>query len=393
MTGSVGSSSALGKAPASLVSLRRALHRRPELSGAEAETAAHIAAHLAGLDPDRLLTGLGGHGVAAIFAASGAAAREGPTLLFRCELDGLPITEISDFDWRSERIGKGHLCGHDGHMAILCGLAAHFAAQRPARGRVILLFQPAEETGAGAADVLADPRFSEIKPDFAFALHNLPGLPLHAVGIRPGPFTFASEGLAIRLTGRTAHAAQPEQGCSPGQTLATLMQVLPELPRTLGHPEGQSLITLSHARLGEAAFGIAPGDAEIWLTIRAINDALQSQLLTAAEARARQAASAAGLGLHITRHENFAAGHNDPAASAIIEAAVDNLALQRATIDAPFRWSEDFGRFGAAAPSALFVLGAGEDHPGLHNPDYDFPDALLVSGVAMFSDIARQLCG
>src|SRR5690606_35641080 len=111
--------------------------------------------------------------------------------------------------------GKGHLCGHDGHMAIIAGHAGAMAARRPVRGRVIVLFQPAEETGAGAAAVIADPAFKAIEPDFAFALHNLPGVPLGAAGIRAGAFNFASEGLSIRLEGKTAHASQPEAGLSP----------------------------------------------------------------------------------------------------------------------------------------------------------------------------------
>jgi amidohydrolase len=376
-------------ASAELVSLRQELHRRPELSGEEGETAARIAAELERCRPDEIFMGLGTHGVAAVYD-SGV---EGPTVLFRCELDGLPITEISSFVWRSEIDGKGHLCGHDGHMAIMCGLAAQLAGNRPARGRVVLLFQPAEETGAGAADVIADPRFERIRPDFAFALHNLPGLPLGAVGVRSGPFTFASEGLAIRLSGRTSHAAQPEAGLSPAAVMGRLMEALPALPETLGQTSGHSLVTLSHARLGEAAFGIAPGEADIWVTIRAIDDRLQAELMAEAEKLARRLAEAGGLGVEFTRHENFAAGHNDEEAVARIDAAATALGASRVEVGDPFRWSEDFGRFGSVAKTGLFVLGSGEDHPRLHNPDFDFPDELIGPGIAMFESIMRDICG
>jgi amidohydrolase len=371
------------------VNLRHDLHRRPELSDEEGETAKRIAAELENHGPDEIIQGLGTHGVAAVYD-SGA---EGPTVLFRCELDGLPITEISTFGWRSEIEGKGHLCGHDGHMTIICGLAAELAANKPARGRVVLLFQPAEETGTGAAGVIADPRFERIRPDFAFALHNLPGLPLGAVGVRSGPFTFASEGLAIRLTGRTSHAAQPEAGVSPAAVTVRLMEALPELPETLGHQPGHSLVTLSHTRLGEAAFGISPGEAHVWVTIRAIDDKLQAELINEAENLARRLADAGGLGIDLERHENFAAGHNDQDAVAHIEAAAEALGAPRVEVDDPFRWSEDFGRFGSVAKTALFVLGSGEDHPRLHNPDFDFPDELIGPGVAMFEHIVRDLCG
>ena len=374
---------------AELVSLRRELHRRPELSSQERETAARIVAELERCGADEILTGLGTHGVAAVYD-SGV---EGSTVLFRCELDGLPITEISTFGWRSEIDGKGHLCGHDGHMAILCGLARHLAANGPARGRVVLMFQPAEETGAGAAGVIADRRFERIRPDFAFALHNLPGLPLGAVGVRPGPFTFASEGLAIRLTGRTSHAAQPEAGVSPAAVMVRRVEALPALPASLGHAPGPSLVTLSHARLGEAAFGISPGEADIWATIRAIDDGLQAELMGKAEALARDLAEAGGLGVDFDRHENFAAGHNDEEAVAFVEKAAVALGVSRVEVGDPFRWSEDFGRFGSVAKTGLFVLGSGEDHPRLHNPDFDFPDELIPAGVSLFALIARDLCG
>ena len=139
-----------------LIALRHALHRQPELSGAEAGTAALITDALRGTAPDRLVTGLGGHGVAAVYDSG----QPGPTVMFRAELDALPIPDASGVAHASQRPGLGHLCGHDGHMAILMGLAG----TRPARGRMVLLFQPAEETGAGARAVLADPRLWRAAP-------------------------------------------------------------------------------------------------------------------------------------------------------------------------------------------------------------------------------------
>lgn len=374
---------------AALTELRRELHRKPEVSGEELVTAARIVAELERIGPDRIMTGLGGHGVAAVFESG----NEGPGVLFRCELDGLPIYDTSNAAWKSQVEGKGHQCGHDGHMVIMCGLAARLAAQRPQRGRVILLFQPAEETGAGAAAVIVDPQFGEIRPDYAFALHNLPGLPEKAVGIRHGPFTFASEGLAIRMEGRTSHAAQPEEGLSPAAALSRLMTQMPQLTERLGLTSEQALVTLSHARLGEAAFGISPGVAEIFLTIRAIDNETQAKLMRAAEALAMQRAGEAGLEVSFSYHENFAAGHNDPEAVAMILEAADTLGHEVLMAQKPYRWSEDFGRFGSVSKTALFVLGAGEDHLRLHNPDYDFPDELIAPGIAMFDRIARGLCG
>ncbi|WP_010141574.1 M20/M25/M40 family metallo-hydrolase, partial [Oceanicola sp. S124] len=141
---------------------RQDLHRHPELSGQEAGTAETVRAMLQDTAPDRIVTGLGGDGVAAVYEGRGA----GPSVLFRCELDALPITEENpDLPHRSLVPGVAHLCGHDGHMAILAATARWLGRNRPVRGRLVLLFQPAEEDGAGAARVIGDPRFASLAAD------------------------------------------------------------------------------------------------------------------------------------------------------------------------------------------------------------------------------------
>ena len=207
-----------------LVALRRALHQKPEVSGEEQQTAACIVQEVERAGADQIWTGLGGHGVALAFNGE----QDGPTVMIRCELDGLPIQEVSDVPYRSETQGKGHLCGHDGHMVMVLGVAMALA-KRPKRGRVILLFQPAEETGAGAEAVLADPRWPEIRPDYAFAYHNVPGRPLGQIGLCKGTSNCASRGMKITFTGRTSHAAAPEDGVSPALAMAELMQTLPKI--------------------------------------------------------------------------------------------------------------------------------------------------------------------
>lgn len=370
-----------------LTGFRQHLHRNPELSGQEAWTAAQVVAALAPLAPDRVLTGLGGHGVAAVWAGS----EPGPTVLFRSELDALPIEELSQAAHRSAVPGKAHLCGHDGHSTILLGLARLIARDRPARGRVILLFQPAEEDGSGAAAVLADPRFAEIKPDWAFALHNMPGYPLGHVVVAPGPANCASEGLRVVFHGRTAHASQPETGLSPALALATLM---PEaLAAGPGGPlePGFRLVSICHARMGEPAFGVTPGEGELWLTLRTLVDADMAALRAEVTGLAQQLADRHGLAVEFSQHDQFAACKNDAEATGCIRQALDRLGVAHDQNGLPMRASEDFGLFGRQARSAMFLLGAGETLPALHNPDYDFPDDLIARGVAIFDRIRRDL--
>lgn len=371
-----------------LTAWRRKLHAMPEVSGQEVATAAEVQAFLAGTAPDQVISSLGGTGVAAIFKGS----EDGPTVLFRAELDALPIEELSDLPHRSRLPGKGHMCGHDGHTATVAALARGFARQRPKRGRVVLLFQPAEETGAGAAAVIADERFADIRPDFAFSLHNLPGLPLGHVWLKEGIANCASRGLKITLTGKTAHASAPETGTSPMQAIASLMPALTDLSRGTVASGDLVLATVGHVRIGEAAFGIAPAHGELWVTLRTTTDDRMQALVDAAEGLAKTAADTNGLQLEMSYHEIFSHCDNKGEAVAELRAALDAEAIPHED-GAALRASEDFGRFGAVSKSAMFYLGAGENHPALHNPDYDYPDDLIPLGARIFMRTARNILG
>ena len=368
-----------------LTQWRRAMHQCPDLSGHEAETAAAVRAALAALGPAQLVTGLGGHGVAAVF--EGAAA--GETVMIRAELDGLPIFEAPGPAHISRTPGKAHLCGHDGHMAVLLGVARVLARRPPARGRVVLLFQPAEEDGTGAAAVLADPAFAPLRPDWAFALHNMPGLPLGQVQVAAGPANCASVGLRLHLLGRTAHAATPDTGLSPAHAMAELIPALGALGAGGALGPDFRLVTLTHARLGEPAFGISPGEAEVWATLRTLQDSDMAALKHSAVALAQGIAARHGLTLSLQWHDDFAACFNDPEAVAQIRAATDWVAPKEA-----MRASEDFGRFrGPQTQAAMFLLGAGPQTPALHSPDYDFPDVLIEQGATIFLRILRNILG
>lgn len=373
-----------------LISLRHDLHRQPELSGEEGQTAATLRAFLADTKPTAVLSGLGGYGLALVFDSG----HTGPTVLLRCELDALPIEELSAAPHRSAVPGKGHLCGHDGHMAILAGMARHLARRPPARGRVVLMFQPAEEDGSGAAKVIADPRWPQIAPDWAFAIHNMPGVARGQALLAAGPANCASVGLRITLTGKTAHASQPEAGISPGPALAALIPALAALGQGGVIGPDYRLVTVTHARLGEPAFGIAPGEAEVWATLRTLSDAGMAGLRAEAMALARMQATAHGLTVDFHEQDDFAACVNDAEATTRLAAALDAAGIRHSPDDLPMRASEDFGRFGAAgAKAAMVFLGAGVDHPRLHNPDYDFPDELIPQGVRIFARVVQDLLG
>ncbi|EGP54767.1 cellulose synthesis protein [Agrobacterium tumefaciens F2] len=370
-----------------LIELRHELHRHPEISGEEKETARRIRDFLAKAKPDRILADLGGHGFAAIFDSG----KSGPAILIRSELDALPIHEKSEAEYRSGIDGKGHLCGHDGHSTILTALALGLSRKRPETGSVILLYQPAEETGAGAAAVIADPRFDEIKPDYSFSLHNLPGLPFGHVSVVEGPVNCASRGIKIRLSGKTAHASSPEHGVSPMRAISELMPALTDLGFGFPPQPDFSMVTITHAAMGEAAFGISPADAEIWATLRTLTDDRMEKLCADAELLAKKIADEQKLTLDISYDDIFLHCENAPEAVAHILQALVEEKVSSSSEGLPMRASEDFGRFRAVSSSAMFFLGAGRDYPNLHNPDYDFPDGLIDIGARIFMRIIRNL--
>ncbi|MBW3467475.1 amidohydrolase [Arthrospiribacter ruber] len=367
-----------------VTAFRKTLHQYPEVSGKEKETAKRVLDFFSELQPDTVLEGLGGTGLAFIFEGK----EEGPTSLFRCELDGLPILEDNDIEHISKNQGKSHTCGHDGHMAIISGLGMKLSQERPHKGKVVLLFQPAEETGEGAQAVLADKKFHKIHPDVAFALHNLPGYDKHQIVIKKGAFAAASVGMKIKLKGRNAHSAHPEAGNSPAEAMSKCIVGLEKLPDAM---KKFTLVTVIHAQLGEMAFGTTPGDAIVCATLRAFEDETRDLLVAYAEKLCTQIAKEYGLEISFEYTERFAATHNDPDAWEYGNEAAKKLKLKVKHIRIPFRWSEDFGLFSANTKTLLFGLGSGKKQPQLHEPNFDFPDELIPTGVNMFWEIAQEI--
>lgn len=372
-----------------LTAFRRELHRYPELSGEEVETARKVTVALKAMSPTRILTGLGGHGVAAVFDSG----KDGPTVLFRAELDALPIEERNDIEWSSQTSGKSHVCGHDGHMTMLLALGRMISRQPVANGRVILMFQPAEEDGSGAKAVVADPAYQEIQADWAFAIHTEPGRPFGYVSTCVGLINCASLGLKIKLNGKTAHAADPGDGISPAHAIAELIPALDALGRGGSLNDDFQLVTITHVNIGEPSFGIAPGDGVILATLRTACDEGLGHLEAMARALAVTIADKYELNANFEVHDNFAASINDPEAYVVATTAMDALKVAYGDAGVPMRASEDFGVFGWNAKAAMLCLGPGEDHASLHNPDYDFPDDLIPIGSAIFERIARDLLG
>ncbi len=372
-----------------LVSKRRRLHELAEVSNKEKNTAEQVAAWLKETDPEELHTGIGGHGVIAVYGPDDA---EG-SIMFRAELDALPIADPDDFEHASENPDVGHKCGHDGHMTHLLGLAVWLKENTPKKTRVMLLFQPAEESGEGAERVLEDPVFKKLKPERMVALHNLPGYAKHSVILKKGAFTSASVGMMFHLEGENSHAAHPEDGNSPALALAALINALSAMAGNSFSEHTFALVTIVHARLslGDVAFGTTPGKGVVMATLRAAETEVLERMIPMAEKQVKGICSAWDLGLKTEQTEYFQTTVNDDELCDSIEQIAEENGLECIKPLYPFPWSEDFGRFSDVSRVMLFGLGAGKEHPQLHRQAYDYPDELIVSGLKLFIGLVNQI--
>ncbi len=372
-----------------IVPLRHELHQHPELSGQEMNTADTILNFLEPTQADLVHKNVGGHGLIFTYESG----QPGPHLMFRAELDALRIEERSVLDYRSRFLERGHLCGHDGHMSILAGLGHYFGDKRPVKGKVSLLFQPAEETGEGGLQVIESEAWKGNQPDYLFALHNLPGFPLQQVLIKPGIFAAASQGLSAHLRGTTSHAARPEQAKSPALVLSQAIQDLHGFNPDDPLYEDFVLLTVVYALLGTPNFGITPGSAELGVTLRSFRNEDMSQLQQWVEEVVAQKAKQADLSYDFQYAEVFPATINHPEAYQMLLDTMNTLDVGYQILEEPFRWSEDFGYYTRDCKTCFFGLGAGEYRPDLHHENYDFPDEIMATGLEVFLGIARQILG
>ena len=371
-----------------LESLRKELHQYPELSGREKETAKRIKKFIMNVHPpDEWIEEIGGHGIIAIYTFS----EDGPVLMIRSELDALPINETNTFSYQSNNFGVAHKCGHDGHMTMVAGLAFSIKKGVFSKGKIALLFQPSEENGKGASRVCEDQRFKKLNPDYVFALHNIPGRPLHSISIVPSFFSATVQSFSIHLQGKECHAAEPEKGVNPALLVSKFISDLNLLNVTDPISKDYSVLTPIHILLGSKDYGISPGNAEIHYTIRTWSVDNMNELKFKIENLIKDLCDKESLSIDINWFEYFPSAQNDDELNDIIE-EVANLNNYKTQFEKhPFKFGEDFGWYSMGRRVAMFGLGSGEKTPALHHADYDFPDELLVTGIKMFNGIIEAV--
>lgn len=368
-----------------LIRLRQELHRNPELSGSERGTGKRIRFFLNHYPPTELFTGIAGEGMAAVYSSD----KPGPTLLFRCELDALPIHESINKSYASNKPGVSHACGHDGHMTMVSGLAAELTKNPIKRGKVILFYQPKAENGQGAFQSIKEFEKFNIQPDFSFAIHNMPKYPMGSVILAKHTFASASMGLIFKLIGSDSHAAYPENGKNPSLAISKIIQGFHDIPKSKDFAKFV-MLTVIHIRVGEVAFGTSPGYGEVMITLRSHGDNDMNLLSEKATSLVHSIAKEHELNIETSITDDFPAVTCDPKLIEGVHSVATKQDRKVFYLDEPNRWSEDFSQFTIKWPSILFGLGVGEKMQDLHSPNFDFPDEAIEHGISIFNSIVTQ---
>ena len=304
------------------------------------------------------------------------------------ENEGETVAVRADFDAVSTPCGARHLCGHDGHTSALFGLALMLKGRRIGRN-VILLFQHAEENGAGAKECCA--LFEKERVDRIIGCHNIPGEEFGTVLLAKGTFACASCGMEIKLKGAPTHAAYPENGKNPTAAAAELALGIPEeASRIAASREAMTLATVVGMRTGERAFGVAAAEGTLWITLRSEKTEALDELVSASRELTYKLASRDGLFAETELFDVFPATVNDDSELTRIENALRENAIPYKYLDAPFRWSEDFGHYGSFVPAVFFGVGSGKDTAPLHTENYEYPDALALRTARIFAAVIGE---
>ena len=368
--------------------IRRDLHAYPELRYEETRTAGEVAARLEsfGIAVHR---GLGRTGVVGSIRAGNSARAIG----LRADMDALPVHERNTFAHRSRHAGRMHACGHDGHTTMLLAAARHLVETCRFDGTVHLIFQPAEEGGGGAREMMRDGLFEKFPCEAVFGMHNWPGMPVGRFGMTAGPVMASSNEFQIVVKGRGAHAAMPHQGIDPVLTAVAIAQSLQSLITRNKKPVDTAVLSITQIHAGEAD-NVIPDEATLRGTVRTFTHAVLDQIEAGLRRVAEHTARAHGAEATVRFVRNYPPLINSVAETRLA-AAVARAVVGSERVDdqvEPTMGAEDFAFMLEQKPGCYVFIGNGEgDHrlPGhgagpcmLHNASYDFNDALIPIGAS-----------
>jgi hippurate hydrolase len=365
---------------------RRHLHTKPELLFAVENTAAFVENKLKEFGVDEIVTGLGRTGVVGLIRGN---LGDGRTIGMRADMDALPMTETSGKPWASTTAGKMHACGHDGHTAMLLGAAKYLAETRNFKGAVAVIFQPAEEGGAGGHEMVKDGMMERFGIEEVYGMHNMPGMPVGQFGSRVGPIMASTDEFNITIDGRGGHAAQPHKTIDPIVLGSQIVNALQTIASRSVDPLFSVVVSVTKFNAG-FAHNIIPEQALLGGTVRT----LMPEVRDLAEQRIKQiceglgAAYGAKIKVSYARNYPVTVNHREETGHALSAAAIIAGDNQVSGDLDPMMGGEDFSYMLLARPGAFIFIGNG-DTAGLHNPAYDFNDEAIPHGISYWVKLAE----
>jgi amidohydrolase len=383
---------------AGIATIRRDIHAHPELCFEEVRTADVVAAKLSewGIPIDR---GMGTTGVVGI-VKNGTSAR---AIGLRADIDALPMQEFNTFAHASQHAGKMHACGHDGHTAMLLAAAQHFAKHRNFDGTVYLIFQPAEEGGGGAREMIKDGLFEKFPVEAVFGMHNWPGMPVGSFALSEGPVMASSNEFKITVRGKGSHAALPHNGVDPVPIACQIVQAFQTIISRNKKPVDAGVISVTMVHAGEAT-NVVPDSCEMQGTVRTFT----LEVLDLIEQRMQQIAENICAAFDATCEFEFVRNYpptvNHPAETAFARRVMAGIVgAYNVRPQEPTMGAEDFAYMLQARPGAYCFIGNGDGahrdigHGGgpctIHNPSYDFNDELIPLGATYWVRLAEEWLG
>lgn len=366
---------------------RRHLHQNPEIMYEVQETAAFVAQKLREFGCDEVVEGLGRTGVVGIIKGTKG---DGPVVGLRSDMDALPIHEETELPHASTKPGIMHACGHDGHTAMLLGAAEHLCETRGFTGSVAVIFQPAEEGGAGAKAMMDDGLFERFSIDEVYGMHNYPGIPVGEFCMKSGPVMAATDLFSITVTGVGGHAARPHVGIDPIVASAQIITALQSIVSRNADPLESLVVSVTTIHAGNAD-NVIPERVQLTGTVRT----LIPEMRDLAEKRMGEiipaVAQAMGCKAELNYERNYPVVVNHERETAFAASIASKIvgADKVETAMAPVMGGEDFAYMLEGRPGAFVFTGNGADSANLHSPHYDFNDDIIPLGTSYWVELVE----
>jgi amidohydrolase len=367
---------------------RRDLHRNPEILFAVHRTARLVVEKLKSFGCDEVVSNVGKTGVVAVIG--GAKSESNKVIGMRADMDALTMTEATGLPYASTVRGRMHACGHDGHTAMLLGAAKHLCETRNFDGKVVVIFQPAEEGGAGGKAMVDDGLMERWNIQEVYGMHNMPGLPAGQFATRPGALLAANDTVRIRITGNGGHASRPHECTDSVFIAAQVVSALHSIVSRNLDPLEAGVISICMMRAGEAE-NVIPQVAELRGTARSltpeVRDLIESRIIEVAAATARMHGAQA----KVTYRRAYPVTRNHARQTAFATDVARQVAGAE-NVDpniAPVMGGEDFSFMLQARPGAFIFIGNG-DSAGVHHPKYDFNDGAIPAGISFWARLAES---